>query len=133
MKVLELFFGLFEWLDVLTPSYSESKEEHIKKIKSYSKLTYVARLAFEITVLLIAYTLILLWLLQFAFSRAILVWMIFALTWLLLIGLGQVYCWASIRFVSDNKSYHIKRYVRAINVTGFVLISVSFAHIYYLD
>ena len=61
MKIIELFLGLFEWIDLFSPTQRESKAEKIDKIRSYSQAIYLSRVIFEVVLLFIAYGFAIVW------------------------------------------------------------------------
>lgn len=123
MKIIELFLGLLEWIDLFSPTQRESKAEKIDKIRSYSQVIYLSRIIFEVTLLFIAYGFAIVWFANSAFHGATFVWLIIAVTWLLLFGLSQIYLWASHRFLSAQDYMKHHRWIWIIHIVCFVLLA----------
>ena len=130
MKIIEWFLGLFEWIDLLSPTQRESKVEKVDKIRSYSQAIYLSRIIFEVTLLFIAYGFAMVWFIGSAFHGVILVWMISASTWLLLFGLSQIYLWASHRFLSAQDYIHHHRWIWITHSICFILLASSAVYLY---
>ncbi|WP_077927963.1 hypothetical protein [Wohlfahrtiimonas populi] len=129
MKIIEWFLGLFEWIDLFSPTQRESKVEKIDKIRSYSQVIYLSRIIFEVTLLFVAYGFAIVWLVNSAFHGMILVWIISASTWLLLFGLSQIYLWASHRFLSAQDYIH-HRWIWITHSICFILLASSAVYLY---
>lgn len=130
MKIIELFLGLFEWVDLFSPTQRESKTENLDKIRSYSQVIYLSRIIFEVTLLFIAYGLAIVWFANSAFHGAIFVWLIIAVTWLLLFGLSQIYLWSSIRFLSAQDYMKHHRWIWIIHIICIILLASSAVYLY---
>lgn len=130
MKIIEWFLGLFEWIDLFSPTQRESKAEKIDKIRSYSQTVYLSRIIFEITLLFVAYGLAMVWLIGSVFHEVILVWIISASTWLLLFGLSQIYLWASHRFLSVQDYMKHHRWIWIMHIICMILLASSAVHLY---
>lgn len=130
MKIIEWFLGLFEWIDLFSPTQRESKVEKIDKIRSYSQVIYLSRIIFEVTLLFVAYGLAIVWFANSAFHGAIFVWLIIAVTWLLLFGLSQIYLWSSIRFLSVQDYIHHHRWIWIMHIICIILLASSAVYLY---
>ena len=130
MKIIEWFLELFEWIDLFSPTRRESKVEKIDKIRSYSQAIYLSRIIFEVTLLFVAYGLAIVWFVNSAFHGAIFVWLIIAVTWLLLFGLAQIYLWASHRFLSAQDYIHHHRWIWIAHSIYFILLASSAVYLY---
>ncbi|MGL4674539.1 MAG: hypothetical protein ACRCXK_06740 [Wohlfahrtiimonas sp.] len=130
MKIIELFLGLFEWVDLFSPTQRESKAEKLDKIRSYSQVIYLSRMIFEVTLLFIAYGLAIVWFANSAFHGAIFVWLIITVTWLLLFGLSQIYLWSSIRFLSAQDYMKHHRWIWIMHIICIILLASSAVYLY---
>jgi len=130
MKIIELFLGLFEWIDLFSQTQRESKAKKIDKIRSYSQAIYLSKITFEVTLLFVAYGLAMVWFIGSVFHGVILVWIISASTWLLLFGLSQIYLWASHRFLSAQEYMKHHRWIWMMHIICIMLLASSAVYLY---